>query len=210
MTFRLWPVSTLKGGSAKTTSVIFIATELASRGHNVLVVDADIATQGVRDWGTLVYAKDGELPFDVVQWPGNGALIAPWLKRQAAEYGADFVLTDIGGEDTDLLAELVMLAEQVLSPVGPDLAEMRRLAATRAIVEQGQVPMRVFLTRVPVPGKGAARDARDWILARGHVLLTTEIERNRPRYAEVWGTELDDTGTYKQLVDEILQLEGAR
>lgn len=209
LTFRLWLVSTLKGGARKTTSVMFIATVLAKLGYRVLVIDADIKTQGVRDWGTLVYARDGELPFDVVQWSGDGELIAPWLKSMAKKYESEFVLVDIGGEDTELLAELVLLAERVLSPVGPDLAEMRRLAATKAIVEEGQIPMHVFLSRVPQPGKGSAADAREWITKRGHAVLKTEIEQHRGRYVLAWGTVIEDTGSYEPLVHEILQLEGS-
>jgi hypothetical protein len=203
---RVWLVSTLKGGTRKTTTALFLAFTLASRGNDVLVVDADYGTQGVTDWGTKVYAAGGELPFDVAQWTPSLGLLVPFIQKQARANEARFVLVDIGGEAPDSLGQVALIADQVVSPVGPEEAEIGRLPATAAIVAPTGIPMRVLLTRVPQPGKGAARDARRDIEAAGFRVLATEIEHNRDRYAHVWGTVPVDLGAYDPLTTELLKL----
>ena len=85
---------------------------------------------------------------------------------------------------------------------------MAVVAATAAIVKPEGVPMSVLLTRVPVRGGGAARDARRDLTAGGYDVLATEIEQNRARYADVWGTVPADLGSYGDLADELLKGEG--
>jgi len=64
----------------------------------------------------------------------------------------------------------------------------------------------VLLTRVPKVGIGAARDARAYITGEQRLsVLATEIEHNRERYAEIWGTVPASRGAYKLLADELLK-----
>jgi cellulose biosynthesis protein BcsQ len=202
----VWLIATLKGGTRKTTTAMLLAFELAARDHTVLVIDADYGSQGVTDWGTLVYAGGRELPFDVVQWAPGLGLLVPFIQKQAKESGADYVLVDVGGEAPDVIAQGVTIAERVLSPVGPEQAEMDRLPATYALIASSGVRHDVLLTRVPVEGKGAARDAREFIEGKqGLRVLRTEVEHNRERYANIWGTVPASRGAYKSLADELLR-----
>ena len=67
--------------------------------------------------------------------------------------------------------------------------------------------MAALLTRVPSPGVGSARDARQYLEAEGHVVLDTEIPHNKAVYAHVWGTVPADLGAYDALTDELLKRE---
>jgi chromosome partitioning protein len=207
--FRLWLVATLKGGSRKTTTAMFLAFALSEMGHRVLVIDADPGTQGVTDWASLVYARGEELPFDVVQWAKELGLIVPFIQKQARESQPDIVLVDIGGEAPDVLEQVVMLATLVISPVAPETSETRRLPATRSLVDPAGVPMYVFLTRVPVIGKGEAAGARQQFVRDGYRVLAAETERNLERYSKIWGYIPEDRGMYDAAATELLALEAS-
>jgi MinD-like ATPase involved in chromosome partitioning or flagellar assembly len=184
---------------------MLLAFALAARGHNVLVIDADYGSQGVTDWGTKVYAGGGELPFDVAQWTPSMGLLVPFIQNQARETSATIVIVDVGGEAPEVLGQAIAVADRVISPVGPEQAEIGRLPATAAIIARSKVPHDVLLTRVPVPAKGSARDARRDIEAGGYAVLASEIEHNRDRYASIWGTVPGDLGAYEDLADELLK-----
>lgn len=201
--FRVWLIATLKGGVRKTTTCMLLAFELAKRGHEVLVIDADTGTQGVSDWASKVYAAGSELPFHVVQWSGDGELLVPFILRKRRETGATLVLVDLGGEAPHVLRDAVTLADRVISPVGAEQAELGRIPATAALVAPSKADHRILLTRIPEPGKGTARTARESLVNEGHQVLATEIGQNRDRYAHVWGTVPDDHGAYAQVADEL-------
>jgi MinD superfamily P-loop ATPase len=200
---QIWLIATLKGGTRKTTTAMEVAFALAGRGHDVLVIDADYGSQGVTDWGSKVYASGGELPFDVAQWTPAFGLLVPFIQKQARDTNARFVLVDVGGEAPDVLSQVVIIADCVISPVGPEEAELSRLPATASLVSPAGIPHYVLLTRVPSPGKGAAKDARAAAVSGGFTVLKTEVEHNRERYANIWGTVPTDLGAYKSLADEL-------
>jgi chromosome partitioning protein len=204
----LWLIATLKGGVRKTTTAMMLAFVLAKRGEEVLVVDADAGTQGVTDWASRVYANGAELPFHVVQWAPNQGLLVPFVKQQQRETQARWVIVDVGGEAPEVLRQAVLLADQVISPVGPEQAELGRIPATAALVQSAGVSMSVLLTRVPQPGVGVARDVREALIADGFDVLATEIKQNREKYAHIWGQIPVDLDAYADLADELLK--GAR
>jgi chromosome partitioning protein len=197
----------LKGGSRKSTTAMMLAFALASRRHDVLVIDADHGTQGVSDWATRIYAAGGELPFHVAQWTPRLGLLVPFIQQQVRETLAGRILVDVGGEAPEVLRQVVLMATAVISPAGPEQGELSRLPATAAIVRPTGVQQLVLLTRVPAEGRGAARDAR-WDLAdAGYDVLGTEIPQNRQKYADIWGTVPEDLGAYDALADELLERE---
>jgi len=186
---------------------MLLAFALASRRHDVLVVDADHGTQGVTDWATRVYAAGGELPFHVAQWTPRLGLLVPFIQQQARETLAARVLVDVGGEAPEVLRQVVLAASMVITPAGPEQGELARLPATAAIVRPTRIPQAVLLTRVPAAGRGAARDARRDLTDEGYDVLSTEIPQNREKYADIWGTVPDDTGAYDALAAELLERE---
>ncbi|MEU6041855.1 ParA family protein [Actinomadura sp. NPDC047616] len=204
-----WVVNVLKGGARKSTTAMFLAFALASAGEDdVLVVDADHGTQGVTDWATRVYADGGTLPFHVVQWAPSQGLLVPFAQRAAHEVGARRVLVDVGGEAPEVLRQVILAARLVVAPVGPEQGELSRVPATALIAREARVPLHALLTRVPSPGKGIAKSARDYLTGERLNVLTTEIPQDRETYAHVWGTVPDDLGAYVECAKELCALEG--
>lgn len=201
----LWLIATLKGGVRKSTTAMLAAFALASRGDDVLVIDADAGTQGVTDWATRVYATGGQLPFHVVQWAPSQGLLVPFVQQAQRDTGAARVLVDVGGEHPEVLRQAVMVADLVLSPIGPEQGEMARIPATASLVTPAGVPMLVLLTRVPVVGAGIAREARDYLTSDGHQVADTEIPQSRSVYSHIWGTVPTDTGAYTDLAAELIK-----
>lgn len=203
---KVWAISTLKGGVRKSTTTMMLAFALAKRGEEVVVIDADAGTQGVTDWASRVYAQRQQLPFHVFQWGPTAGLLIPFIQRHIDETNATRVLVDLGGEAPEVVLQVLHMAERVISPVGPEQAEMSRLPATEALVRPSGVPMSVLLTRVPQPGAGAAREVRSLLTAEGYDVLATETRQNRERYAHIWGTVPEDLGEYDMLADELLKV----
>jgi cellulose biosynthesis protein BcsQ len=206
--YQVWLIATLKGGVRKSTTAMFLAFVLAKRGKNVLVLDADIGTQGVTDWTSRVYADGGSLPFDVVQWAHSVGPLVPFAMKKAAEIEPDIVIIDVGGEAPDILKQAAILADIVVSPTGPEQAEVGRVGATQALLNEEGIRTNVLLTRVPEPGKGAAKDVRRSLVKAGFTVLEAEVRQNRDMYSHVWGTEPDDYGVYEHVADELLATEG--
>ncbi|WP_189244166.1 ParA family protein [Planobispora rosea] len=200
----------LKGGIRKSTTAMMTAFDLAEKGEDVLVVDADHGTQGVTHWATLVYANGDELPFHVVQWSPRMGLLVPFIQLHQRETGAGRIIVDIGGEAPEVLRQAVLVADHVIAPVGAEKYELSRLAATDSIVKPTGVPMTVLLTRVPKAGVGRAKEAREEVEEAGYRVSAVEIEQNREIYADVVGQLPKTTGAYSQLVDELRALEAAR
>lgn len=202
--FTVLVIAMLKGGARKSTTAMLMAFELASRGVDVLVVDADPKTQGVTDWTTQVYAAGQEMPFHVVQWAPSQGLLVPFCLKAQRETGATVVLIDVGGEMPEVLAQAVAIADQVISPIGAERGELGRVPPTAAMVDAADVPMLVLLTKVPEPGKGAALAARNLLTGQlRRTVLATETPRNLAIYADIWGTIPPTTGVYADLVDEL-------
>lgn len=209
---RVYVVSTLKGGVRKTTTTLLTAWAMGNHGDDVLVIDADAYTQGVTDWiSTAWMVADGQgIPFHVAQWSPRLGLLVPFISDQVKRTGARVVLVDVGGEAPEVLAQAASLARAtggaVISPVGAEQAEVGRLAATREIVQQNGAQMAVLLTRVPAPGRGAARAVREDLTAAGFTVLPTEVEQNRARYSDIWGTIPADLGAYTAVAGDVAQL----
>lgn len=202
--FTVLVIAILKGGARKTTSAMMLAFELSRRGIEVLVVDADPKTQGVTDWATQIYASGEEMPCHVVQWAPSLGLLVPFILKSQRETGAAVVLVDVGGEMPEVLAQAVAIADRVISPIGAERGELGRVPATAAVVDAAGVPMQMLLTKVPVPGQGAAREARELLVSQlRREVLATETPRNIALYADVWGTIPESTGAYAALADEL-------
>jgi chromosome partitioning protein len=201
--FRVWAVVMLKGGARKTTTTALTAFALADGGAEVLVVDADTHTQGLTEWLSLASADGRALPVSFMQWSRSaGQPIAPFIRHAQRATGAQWVIVDLGAEDPHAIRQVCAIADMIISPCGPEQAELSRLPATRALV----APLHplVLLTRVDQPGRGAAADMRAVLEADGCAVLRTEVPRDRARYAHVYGSVPDDCGAYAAVAGELL------
>lgn len=208
--YTVWLVGMLKGGTRKTTTVFYLAWELARLGHDVLVIDADAGTQGVTEWGSQIWAnhsEDDAVPFDIRQWAPGMAPLVQFVAQAQRDTGARFVLIDLGAEYPQILRQAAMVADQCIMPVGTDNAELMRLQPTlREVIEGGAKAVHVLLTRVATAHKGAAAQVREHLDSQGFHVLHTEIPRHLGMYADTFGTRIADTGAYADLVDEMADM----
>lgn len=131
--------------------------------------------------------------------------MVPFIQEQQRETGARRILVDVGGEAPEVLRQVVLTADRVISPVGAEQGELSRLPATAVIVRPTGVPMSVLLTRVPKVGQGRARDARYDLQDDGYHVLDTEIPQHLETYSDIWGTIPKELGMYGDLADELLK-----
>lgn len=204
----VWLIATLKGGVRKSTSAMFLAFSEAAKGREVLVIDADAGTQGVTDWGSRVYTAGGELPFDVAQWAHSQGLLVPFVQQQAAQCKSELVIIDVGGEAAEVVKQAAFLADVIISPTGPEQGEIGRIEATKAVVASSGRPHCILLTRVPEPGKGAAKDTRLDLVEDGYTVLETEVRQNRDLYSHVWGSVPTNLGVYPKVAGELNAIVG--
>jgi chromosome partitioning protein len=170
-----------KGGAGKTTAVLLLATELANLGFRVSVLDAD-----PQHWITRWFeTSDGLL--------GKCLNVVPYvtmssIDRQLEEEKAraDFVLIDLPGSRSSLLAKAVGHADYVLIPVqgsamdaqgGANVIELLQYLEDKADI---RIRHSVVLTRVNSMVTTRAMNAVKELLAarRVHLLETPIIERS--------------------------------
>ncbi|MCV9961752.1 ParA family protein [Pararhizobium sp. BT-229] len=169
-----------KGGAGKTTAVLLLATELARLGYRVSVLDAD-----PQHWITRWYeTSEGLL--------GNRLSVVPYvtmssIDRQLSEQRAraDFVLIDLPGSRSSLLAKAVGYSDYVLIPVqgsamdaqgGANVIELLQYLEDKANI---RIRHSVVLTRVnSMVTTRAMHAVKDLLAARRvHLLETPIIER---------------------------------
>ena len=199
-------VAGLKGGPGKTTSAVFLALALAEHrttGHRagrVLLVDADPLSQSAIDWRNLA----GETWPDAVQvvtWddPGMSDLVAE----------SEHVVYDTGGESDELLRAALERSDEMICPVGPTPAELRRVPATWAtaiaVDEHHPIVARVLLTKVRA-GTRAAVDARQLLEGRGLPVMAAQVSLWQ-HYVDAYGTAPTDLAEYVAVLDELLPAE---
>jgi cellulose biosynthesis protein BcsQ len=210
--FQVWLIAILKGGARKSTTTMMLAFALAELGYEVLVIDADSKTQGVTDWTSRVYARDPEVdfPFTVHQWTPGLGLLVPFALAKQKECGASILLIDVGGEAPEVLSQGAILADLIISPLGPEQGEISRVEPTRSLIPREKRKHHwLLLTRVPAVGKGAAREAREGLVADGYQVLEAETPQDRDTYAHVWGYIPPSTGNYLPLAKELLDKKAA-
>lgn len=136
-----------KGGAGKTTAVLLLATELSRMGYRVTVLDAD-PQHWVSRW------------FDLSQ-PVSRLTVIPYvtqasIDRHLQEHGdqSDYILVDLPGIRSPLLAKAIGLSDHVLIPIqgcamdaqgGAHVLELLQYLDDRLGLK---VPHSVVLTRV--------------------------------------------------------------
>lgn len=136
-----------KGGAGKTTAVLLLATELVRRGHRVAIIDTD-PQRWISRW------FEGADPVENLTVATYVSLHA--LPRTIAEYRSksDYVIVDLPGAQSPLLATALGISDFVIIPIqgstmdaqgGAQVLELLAYLDTRANI---RIRHAVLLSRV--------------------------------------------------------------
>lgn len=164
-----------KGGAGKTTSALLLATELAVQGARVAVIDAD-PERWISQWGALP-GRPGNL---TIRGDATEDSILDAVEAEAG--AAQFVVVDLEGTASLLVAHAIGLADLVIVPTQGASMDARGAAKTiRLIRTQGRLARReiahaVLLTRTSAAvASRSLRNVRDQLGQAGIDLFATEI-----------------------------------
>lgn len=187
-----------KGGTAKSTTAVFLACLLAKRGRT-LIVDSD--PQG----SLLSWSEEAgdDFPAAVVAWPTRD--LAKRVREVAGDY--DSIVIDTGRAPTDddpILRQALMASDVLITPFAPSLMDVRELGRVLGMVEELEplhhVEVHLLMTRVRA-GTNSARQAREGL---ANLPLFTAQIGHREMYANAWGTVIQDFGEYQYVMEELL------
>jgi chromosome partitioning protein len=186
-------IANLKGGSAKTTSAVFLAHAWVANGKNVLLVDADPQASALR-WS------------EAAQWeiPTVGLPVRDLHTRLAGitPPSTDLVIVDTPPLDdhAGVVYSALRAADAVVITVAPTMMEVDRLADVWAAVAEVEAlrsrpaPCAVLLNRT-VANASSTGVFRRQIENEGHVVLPTAIPR-REAIAQSLGAPVTELGAY--------------
>ncbi|WP_164331325.1 ParA family protein [Streptomyces sp. RLB1-9] len=125
-------VGILKGGTGKSTSVLYLALYFALvLNLKVVVVDTDDNSQSIARWVATHEALGDKIPFTLIVHPTKGADAIPLKKRLKplkSEY--DVIIVDLGGGDKETFIDLCAEGRLLFMPSAPSGWETDRIQAT--------------------------------------------------------------------------------
>lgn len=167
-----------KGGSGKTTSALLLASELAGRGAEIVIIDAD-PEKWVSQWGGLPGC------------PSNVAIVSDVTEDsivdQIEEFAAkaQFVIVDLEGTASLMVANAIGMSDLVIIPTqgssmdAKGAAKTIRLIRNQSRMARRDIPHAVLLTRTSAAvASRAIRNVRDQLDQAGiPVFKTSLVER---------------------------------
>lgn len=188
-------ICNLKGGTAKTTTSILLATALTRLGKTATVIDLD--PQGsATEWATTATEDNAPLPFDVI--PGN----AQSIRRQATT--TDFIVLDCPPLNPHIIDAAVAAADTIIVPVSPSGIEVDRM--WDAIQLAGSTPVKVLLTQVIPHTK--SMDSLIQALEEEKVPVFDTVIPRREKIRSYYCTTPDELFGYEKITATILQALG--
>lgn len=136
-----------KGGAGKTTAALLLTTELLHRNHRVCVIDAD-----PQRWFSKWYEGAALMPRLSIETYVSAPTIQKIVHERRSQW--DFVIVDLPGIQSPLLASAVGLSDHVLVPIqgssmdaqgGAQVLDLLRYLDRKAGI---RIPHSVVLSRV--------------------------------------------------------------
>lgn len=198
-------VGNLKGGTAKSTTAVFLALGLARTGR-VLLVDADGTNASALDWSS-----------NTEDWPAN-IVVIPWavedLARRVKDVAADYdhIVIDTGPEQEVIIRQAMTVTDELVVPVSPYPMELRKLGQTWQAAAEidsfSPVTARVLLAKVRA-GTRSSVEARQYLEENLQLPVMGPDINLRESYALAWGTAPTDLDQYEQVLAELLEEDEA-
>lgn len=125
-------VGILKGGTGKSTTVLYLALYFAVvLDLDVAVVDTDDNSQSISRWHAMHEALGDRIPFTLIEHPTKGKGSITLKKRlNGLRDKHDVVIVDLGGGDKETFIDLCEQARLLLMPSAPSGWETDRIQAT--------------------------------------------------------------------------------
>ena len=182
-----------KGGAGKTTSALLLASELASKGAQVAIIDAD-PERWISQWGRL----QGKPANIVIISDVTEDTIVDQIESAAA--AAQFVIVDLEGTASLMVASAIGMSDLVVIPTQGASMDAKGAAKTiKLIRNQERMARRPILHSVLLTRTSAAvtsrslRNVRDQLdKAEINVFQTSIVERAAYRDIFDYGGLLSD------------------
>lgn len=175
-----------KGGAGKTTSALLLASELASRGAQITILDAD-PEKWISQWGKL----DGK--------PDNLAIISEVTEDsivdqiEQAAAASQFVIVDLEGTASLMVANAIGMSDLVVIPTQGASMDAKGAAKTiRLIRNQERMARRPILHSVLLTRTSAAVTSR---------ALKNVREQLDKAGIEVFSTSIVERAAYRDIFD---------
>lgn len=176
-------VGSPKGGTAKSTTAVTVATIAARQGHRVLLVDCD-ANRSALDW---CHDAGDAIPLDV----SDGRDLRT-LRQLRQARGYDLVVVDLPGARAGAFeailrpdGETAPIADLLVVPTSPELMDLRPvIRVLRSEVIPLGLPHLVVLTRVDPQALNRARDRRQELRWNYRLAVAETIIRDYVIYRE--------------------------
>ncbi|SFJ62380.1 ParA family protein [Aerobium aerolatum] len=164
-----------KGGAGKTTSALILASELAAKGAQITIIDAD-PEKWISQWGALPGKPDNVAIISEVSEDSIVDLIEDAANR------SQFVIVDLEGTASLMVANAIGMADLVLIPTqgasmdAKGAAKTIRLIRNQSRMARREIPHAVLLTRTSAAvASRALRNVRDQLDKAGIDVLSTSI-----------------------------------
>lgn len=196
-------VVNLKGGTAKSTTAMFLAAALSQRGRTI-VIDCDPQGSALT-WSEDAEADGGELGYNVVAIPTRD--VKKRVDRLAGDY--EYVVLDTPPGELDIVRAALHASDVALVAISPSVMDINRFRPTLELIAEleavADLNYRVLLTMVRRISR-EGRDARQVMEELELPVLETEIP-HLSFYRSAFGTIIDDLGDYERVAGELLEVK---
>lgn len=174
-----------KGGAGKTTSALLLASELATKGAHVAIIDAD-PEKWISGWAGLPGKPDNVTIYSDV----TEDTIVDYMEEAASK--AQFVIVDLEGTASLMVANAIGMSDLVLIPTqgasmdAKGAAKTIKLIRNQARLARREIPHCVLLTRTSAAvASRSLRNVRDQLDKAGIPVLKTSIVE-RAAYRDIF------------------------
>jgi chromosome partitioning protein len=182
-----------KGGAGKTTSALLLASELATKGAKVTIIDAD-PEKWISGWAAL----PGKPENIIIYSDATEDTIVDLMEEAAAV--SQFVIVDLEGTASLMVANAIGMSDLVLIPTqgasmdAKGAAKTIKLIRNQSRMARRDIPHMVLLTRTSAAvASRSLRNVRDQLEKAGiEVMVTSIVERAAYRDIFDYGGLLSD------------------
>ncbi len=174
-----------KGGAGKTTSALLLASELASKGARITIIDAD-PEKWISQWGRLPGKPDS---LDIIGDVTEDTIVD---QIETAAQSAQFVIVDLEGTASLMVASAIGMSDLVVIPAQGASMDAKGAAKTIKLIRNQERMARrpiqhsVLLTRTSAAvASRSLKNVREQLDQAGIDVFTTSIVE-RAAYRDIF------------------------